>query len=298
MTQKIDLIVVDIDGTLLNSKHELSERNTTALKAAIEKGVKVVLATGKTRASANTLIEQLGLTTPGIYNQGLAIYNPDGKIIYQKTLDPAVARQVITFAEDRGFDVVAYSGSRLLVRTLKPGAEELAKLYHEPMPEAIGALQNILDEMPINKLIILKKDEPRKVTALRWQLSMQLDGKGRLVQAMIPYQLEVLPPGSSKGVALKALLKEMNIASERVMAIGDGENDMEMVELAGIGVAVGDASQKLKDVADHVVANADDHGVADAVERFVLKIETPKPETVAAPKAEAKSENADGEKSE
>jgi len=118
--KQIKLIVVDLDGTLLNSESKMSSRNENAIKAAMDKGVQVVIATGKTRYSATEVIKTLGLTTPGIYLQGLAIYNADGTIGHQQTLDDSLARQVITFAEDRGFDVVAYSGSRILVKQANP----------------------------------------------------------------------------------------------------------------------------------------------------------------------------------
>jgi Cof subfamily protein (haloacid dehalogenase superfamily) len=269
MTQPIDLIVVDLDGTLLNSEHQMTERSEQALKAAMEKGAQVIIATGKSRFSGDEVIRRLGLTTPGIYLQGLTIYRPDNSIVFQKTLDPSLARRVITFAEDRGFAMAAYSGNRILVRSLSPGAEDLAARYHEPLPEEIGPLQNILDEIPVNKLLALKPGEPRRIKALRWQLQTQLDGQGRLVQALDD-MLEILPPGASKGAALKVLLKELNIPAERVLAIGDGENDIEMVEVAGIGVAVDNAVPALKAVADHVVASNNADGVAEAVERFVL----------------------------
>lgn len=267
----IKLIVVDIDGTLLNSESALSKRNEQALKAAIEHGVQVVLATGKTRHSAQEIIDRLELNTPGIYIQGLTIYDGDGKITYEQALEPVVARQVITFAEDRGFDLIAYSGSKILVRTLHPKAEELNTRYHEPVPEAIGPLQNILQEMTVHKLIAVRSNDPRRVTALRWQLSKQLDGKGRLVQAMIPDMLEILPPNGSKGRALQALLKQMGIAAAQIMVIGDGENDLEMMQLAGVSVAMGNAYEPLKEIADHITGTNDEDGVAQAVEKLVLK---------------------------
>ena len=275
----IELVVVDLDGTLMASDHKLSERNEAALKAAIAQGVQILLATGKTRQSALDIIERIGLDTPGIYLQGLAVYDGEGNVTYEKLLDPAIARRVITFAEDRGFDVILYSGFKILVRQLNEGARELTELYGEPMPEAIGPLQNVLDDMPVHKLIVTRKGEARKIKALRWQLGKQLDGAGRLVQAMIPDMLEVLPPQASKGAALKSLLKQLGVAAQNVLAIGDGENDLEMLELAGIGVAVGNASQQLKDIADHVVGTNDEHAVAQTLERFVLKQPLPQAET-------------------
>lgn len=269
MSDQIRLIVVDIDGTLLNSRHELSARTEAALRAAMARGVQVMLATGKTRASALDIIAQLGLATPGIFTQGLTVYNGDGTLRSQTTLDPAIARRVITFAEDRGFDVVAYAGTQLLVRARTDGDAMLAR-YGEPAVQVVGPLQNILDSLPVNKVVLMNLSDVRRVRALRWQLTMQLDGTARMVQANVPQMVEVLPPGVSKGTALKALLRDLNLEPQHVLALGDGENDIEMVRLAGVGVAMGNAEAHLKAAADHVVATNDNDGVAEAVERFVL----------------------------
>lgn len=253
----------------MDSGHELTSRTESVLKEAMAKGIQIVLATGKTRGSAMGVIERLGLTTPGVYLQGLALYNGDGTVLSQEYLNPALARQAITFAEDRGFTAVAYAGLRVLVRRYNADTDKLV-LFHEPKPEVVGALQNVLDTMAINKVIFISKDESRRVRALRWQLSMQINGAGRLVQALDD-MLELLPVGNSKGNGLKKLLAYMNIPFENVLAIGDGENDIEMIQMAGIGVAMGNAIPKLKEVANYVAASNDEDGVAEAVERFVLQ---------------------------
>ncbi|NOK86046.1 MAG: hypothetical protein GFH27_549395n68 [Chloroflexi bacterium AL-W] len=272
MTQqpKIDYIAIDVDDTLLNSKHQLTERTENAIKAAIAQGVRVGLATGKTWLSTKDYIARLGINAPGVYIQGLAICNPDGTVLQQQTLDVSLLRRVITFVEDRRFDIVAYCGDRLLTRVSSPRVDWLGNKYHEPMPEGIGPLQNILDDVPVNKLLIVGKDEPKRVAALRWQLERQLDGQARIMEIMLNDVIEVLPAGASKGITLRALLKSLGIAPENTLAIGDGKNDIEMVQLAGIGVAVGNAHDDLKAVADYVVASNDEDGVAEAIERFVL----------------------------
>lgn len=291
----IRVIVLDVDGTLLDSKHELTPRVEKALRAAAEKGVQVVLATGKTRASMLKTIDHLGLKTPGIYLQGLAIYDGDGELRHQMTLDAGLARQVLTFAEDRGYIMVAYSGERILARVYNKEVEEGLTVHHELAPEVVGPLQNLLEHMAFNKLIAC--GEPKAVTALRWQLNAQIGGAARLMQAGIPTMLEILPPGGSKGTALKLLLKDMKIAPENVMAIGDAENDIEMIQLAGIGVAMGHAHQPVKDAADYVTGTNDEDGVAQAIERFVLDGDTPeasaKAESEAAPEAVTQDEVAD-----
>lgn len=265
----IKLIATDIDGTLFNSAHELSARAETALKAAMEKGVHIVLATGKTAASSRELVKRLNLTTPGIYSQGTAIHDADGSVRHQLTIAPDIARQIITFAEDRGFTVAVYSGTRVLMRKLN-GVEKELTIHHEPLPEAVGALQNVLDEFPVNKIIIFNRSEGQTLASLRWQLNAQINDGISMVKVI---QLEILPAGASKGAALRTILKELKLTPDQVLAIGDADNDIEMVQFAGIGVAVANATPKLKEVANHVLSSNDDDGVAEAIERFVLKIE-------------------------
>ncbi len=274
----IRLIAVDIDHTLLTSQHQLSPRNEKTLRAALADGVQVVLATGKTYLSAVDLIQRLGLTTPGIFSQGTVTVNPDGTVRSQQVLDPALARQVITYAEDRGFSIALYCGNRILVRSSNARIERLHSRYGEPPPEPVGALQNVLDALPVNKLIAFTDGDARAITALRWQLGMQVNGSARLLQAGVSDMLEVLPPGASKGAALKALLKDLKIAPETVLAVGDAENDVEMLQLAGIGVAVANASPAVKAVAKAVVASHDEDGVAEAVERWVLQPQAAAPQ--------------------
>lgn len=275
-TKDIKLIALDLDGTLLNSKHKLSDRNKTAVKKAIENGVQVVIATGKTRISATSLLEELGIKSPGVFTQGLTIYNGDGTIRNSVVMDKNIVRRIITFAEDRGFGVLAYSGDRILTRRADEIAEKIAE-YGEPLAESVGALQNILDSTEINKVILYGQES--KIAALRWQLSKQLDGQIHLTRSAVTGIIEVLPANSSKGKAVMRVMKDLNIAPEHTMAIGDGENDIEMLQAVGTSVAMGNAVQKLKDVASQVVGSNDEDGVAQAIEMFVTgKIDDKKPE--------------------
>lgn len=295
MDKDIKLIAVDLDGTLLNSKHKLSDRNKKALKAAIDKGVQVVIATGKTRHSAAAMLEELGIKSPGVFAQGLTTYNGDGSLRHNITMDTAILRRIITYAEDRGFGVLAYSGDKILTRRADEVAAKIAE-YGEPSAESVGSLQNILGTTEINKLILYGQES--KIPALRWQLSKQLDGQVHLTRAQVEGILEVLPAGSSKGKAVMRVMKDLNIPPENALAIGDGENDIEMLQAVGTGVAVGNAVQKLKAVATQVVGSNDDDGVAQAIEMFVTgKLEEEKPADEK-PKAEASEKKAEPEKTE
>lgn len=276
--KEIKAIAIDLDGTLLNSDMVVSPRTEKAIKAAAEQGVHIIIATGKTRNSAIDIYKQLGVKTAGIFLQGLSMHDEDGVVTHQVTLNDNIARQVITFAEDRNFEVFIYSGVRILTKSNAQEWNTKLNKYHETC-EVIGALQNVVGELPVHKLMIVGKDA-RSITALRWQLNLQLGTSARVIQAGIPEMLEVLPPGASKGSALKILTKDLRIPAENVMAIGDAENDIEMIQFAGIGVAMGQAEQAIKDIADYVAPTNDEDGVADAIEKFVLP---PPPEPVAAP---------------
>lgn len=305
----IKLIVTDVDGTLLTSQHKLTDRTANALKAAMAQGVKVVLATGKTRPALESVIKQLDLKTPGIYVQGLVIAHADGSEQHLGTLDIPLLRRVLTLAEERGFQAMAYNGKRIIVRSLTPEGKALTEQYGEPLPESVGPLFNVLSDIPFNKVIFCGR-APKDITALRWQLNHLIEGQARLTQAL-PEAIELLPFGASKATALKLVMKELGVTPDEVLAIGDGENDIEMLQLAGMGVAMGNAHAKLKAVADATVASNDQDGLAEALEKFVLKkpaaaeekpVEAAKPaaaepktEKPAAPKPEAKPAEAKAE---
>jgi Cof subfamily protein (haloacid dehalogenase superfamily) len=268
MTHPITTIATDLDGTLLTSNHEISPRTERALRQAMARGVQVILATGKTAGSRERPVRQLGLTTPGVYSQGLVLLNGDGSVRERRDLDPDIARTTIQYAEACGCNivVVAEGGARVLSNRASTLTAFMVA-HHEPEPELINPLSTIADTTPITKLLI--EAEPGRIPDIRAALHAHLNGAATLVQSM-PQLLEILPPGASKGDGLRRLLAGEGIDPRHVLALGDAENDIEMLQLAGIGVAMGNAPQDVKDAADYVTASNDEDGVALAVERFVL----------------------------
>lgn len=283
-TSHIKLIALDLDGTLLNSQHQITDRARKAINAAQALGIRVLLATGKTFYSARQLVSELKLTTPSVFVQGTLIYNPDGTIRHQVTLPPDVMRRVIPFAESRGACVSAYSGETILLRQPDPRAD--LTRYHEPAPTVVGSLINAMNRYPINKLII-STDEPRQTKALLWQAQQMLGTSVALTMSAVQNQFEILPRDVSKGRAVVSVARELGIDLNHVMAIGDAENDRDMLELVGMGIAMGNAPESLKAVARHVTATNDEDGVAEALEKFVL----PKPAVVETPAPAAASED-------
>lgn len=276
----IKLIALDLDGTLLNSQHQITERARKAINAAQALGVRVLLATGKTYYSARQLVSELKLTTPSVFVQGTLIYNPDGTVRHQVTLPPDVMRRIIPFAESRGACVSAYSGELVLLRQLDPRAD--LTRYHEPEPTVVGSLINAMNTYPINKLIIAT-DGPNQTKAMLWQAQQMLGTSVTLTMSAVQNQFEILPRDVSKGRAVASVARELGIDLSHVMAIGDAENDREMLELVGMGIAMGNAPERLKAVARYVTTSNDEDGVAEALEKFVLP--KPAPIETAAPAA-------------
>jgi Cof subfamily protein (haloacid dehalogenase superfamily) len=274
-TTPIRLIAIDIDGTLLNPQSELTPRVEKAIRGALAQGIQIVLATGKSRNAALPFIDKLGIPSAGIFLQGLALMDAQGKVLHQQTLDPALLRRVLTILEDRGFEAILYSGMRILVRQRSPATDAVLIPFHEPAPEAVGPLQNYVGALPIQKLLIV--GEPQAITGLRWHLGHVVGGAGRLMQAGWPNMLELLPPGASKGAMLARLLADLKIAPAAVLAIGDAENDIEMIQMAGVGVAMANAAAPVKAAANWVTASNSEHGVALALEKYIPGL-APQPE--------------------
>ena len=149
-----------------------------------------------------------------------------------------------------------------------------------------------MDTIPIHKILILGDDVSR-LRGLRWQLNQQLGDQVSFTGSAVLTTLEVLPRGANKGQGVKTLLSQMNIVPEKVMAIGDANNDIEMLKYAGFAVAMGNASDALKAVADEVVGTNDEDGVAQALEKFVLKKATAEIEKTEVVKTETEKSSDD-----
>lgn len=270
----VRLIVVDLDGTLLNSQHALSPRTEKAVHDAIAAGVNVVLATGKTRHSAQDIIKTLSLTTPGVFVQGNVTYDGTGSIRHQQVLDTALVRKLLTYIQERGFDVLLYSGSHIMTRRQSQWTE-LVERYGEPKAEIVADLYQRLPNLTINKLCV--GGEESRIRALVWQINKQFQGQVAVTRANVEGMMEILPPGFSKGRGVRLVIHDLGIDPKHVMALGDGENDIDMLKLVGVPVAVANAHPSLKEVAKYIVASNDEDGVAEAIERFVLKTPHPVP---------------------
>ena len=149
----------------------------------------------------------------------------------------------------------------------------LVERYGEPAADVVTDLYQKLPDLTINKLCI--GGEESRIRALVWQINKQFQGQVAVTRANVEGMMEILPSGYSKGKGVRVLIHDLGLDPKNVMAIGDGENDIDMLKLVGVPVAVANAHQSLKDVAKYIVASNDEDGVAEAIERFVLKTPAP-----------------------
>jgi Cof subfamily protein (haloacid dehalogenase superfamily) len=266
LNKKIELIVLDLDGTLLMENGRIHPANIQPIRQAMARGIPVVLATGKTRWSALELIETLELKTPGVFSQGMIVCDGDGSALRLVTLDETITTAVLDFAAERDLPVNVYAADDLYATIDDKYRHLLHSKYREPLPTLCPDLRHQLDTVRITKLMVsdeINNDETRA------ELERRLEGQAIVVQA-VPEYIEILPLGVSKWTGVRWLLGEMDVDPAVVMAVGDGENDLDLLRSVGLGVAMGNAGDAVKAAADVVVGSNEDAGVAEAIERFVL----------------------------
>lgn len=274
---KFSYIFCDMDGTLLNSKSQISSATAEALREATSRGVKVVIATGKTRPAVITLLNSVGLAgkdgivsevSPGVFVQGLLVYGRQGREISRRNLDPIVCREACLYSLEHKVPLVAFSEDRILTLFHHPLVDSLHTIYNEPKAEIIPSVEQLLARTDIQKVIFLDTVEGVSAT-LRPYWAEAIGDNASVVQAQQD-MLEIVPPGTSKGSGVKILLDHLGVSPKEIMAIGDGENDVEMLELASLGVALSNGHEKAKAVADVIGASNDDNGAADAIYRYAF----------------------------
>lgn len=239
------------------------------MRAAADEGVPLIVATGKARGPwVPDVLPRLGSSLPGVFLQGLLIADKDGNILCSRCLPDAVVQLCIRLAAQHSMTLTAYCGDRIFCREIDEHTSRLL-WYKEPTPEPVGGLDShLLGRVEVHKLIFMAPQSA--IDAVRSDIEGQLDGIAAVTTALSG-MLEVLPLGSSKGEGVSWLLHHLGLSPAGLMALGDGENDIEMLQLAAVSVAMGNAGAKVKGAAGFVTGSNDEDGVAQAIGRFVLQ---------------------------
>ena len=287
----IRLLALDLDGTLLDSRGELSERNLRAIAAAREVGVRVALVTGRRFRDARPLALRLGLDVPVIsHNGALTKHARTLETVAVRLLPLREAREVLRVGRENGVDALIsddpHGAGMLVYDHMSDDNQALAKyiawsrrIHGDEVEEAVRrvpSLEDYLDHAPVH---ITFSGGVERMKHLGEMLSDELGAGVKLLSTIYPKMdfalLDVLHPEVSKGVGVEAAAHELGLKREEVMAIGDNFNDLEMLQYAGTSVLMENAEASLRALLSdlpgcHTTITNDEDGVAVAIEKFIL----------------------------
>lgn len=261
--KKIKLIATDIDGTILKYNFEFNQEVKDCIKNLTEDGVKVVLVTGRMHSATTYVSEELGLQTPIVsYQGGLVKWGEE--VLYEKHLNAKRAKEIIKWAEVNDVHLNLYMDDKLYVEK----DDEVIRRYTGE--RAAGFIVKSFSDVKlekINKLLAIDFKNPDRVT--KWKDYLALNYTDIDVVKSMPYFCEISNPEATKFHAVKFLTEYFGYSQEEVMTIGDQNNDIALLNAGGVKVAMGNATDDLKAVADYVTDTVNDNGFVKAVEKFV-----------------------------
>jgi len=250
----------------MDADQRISPRVRQALAQTQARGVIVTLATGRMFSATREFAEDLGITAPLLCCQGGWIQARGGEVLHRIALPTSVAQAALNLGEAMGWQAVIYADGRLFVRDSSHSNAFYTGLLG--VPDAGVAWDDVVTTHVVDKVLFVA--EPDQIPAMGRLLNQHFAEEAEVIQSHSMF-IEVIPQGVSKGNALAWLADHYEIAQPDVLAAGDQENDLSMVQWAGVGVAMGNAIPKLKQAATWVAPSVAEDGVAALLERFVLE---------------------------
>jgi Cof subfamily protein (haloacid dehalogenase superfamily) len=272
-TAEIKLLIVDIDGTIAGKSNQVTNRVKKAIHAAQAKGVRVGIATGRMYKSALKFHQEIGADFPLIAYQGAWIQDPATGTTHRHLPVPVdIARELIDYFEQSHlFDKLSlhvYLDDRLYVREINPDTELYIGRSGIPA-HPVGDLRKVLTANPTK--ILAMSEDINLIDSLLLDLRHRYPQDALHITTSVPIFLEATQSGVNKGSAIDYIAtKLLGISAANVLAIGDNFNDVEMIEYAGVGVAMGNAPDDVRAIADWVAPHIEADGVAAAIDKFIL----------------------------
>lgn len=265
------LLVLDIDGTLTNSKKEVTSKTREALIKVQEQGVYVAIASGRPTPGTKKVAEEIELSRFGNYvlsfNGGRVVNCKTGEIVLDKTISAQMAGVLCDEAESHGVGILTYDSECALAGTAVDEYMELEARINGIELKQVGSFKDVV-KFPVNKCLMTGR--PEKMAELETVLKEKYAGSLNIFRSE-PFFLELMPKGIDKASVLKNFLPFLGITREEVICCGDGYNDKTMIEFAGLGVAMANARTEVLEVADYITASNDEDGVAEVIEKYILK---------------------------
>ena len=259
----IRLIATDLDGTLLNNEHKISDYNKNIISAVNKKGIKVILSTGRPTSAATKFLDDLNIETDMISFNGAMITDRNGNILYEDNLESSIGKELIEIAEEYKIYHQGFLGERW---NLSDSTSKWLDFYI-----SIAKINNYsvgfdnIKYFSFSKFMFIGENDILKEIAK--ELDKKLKDKVYYTFSR-PVYLEVHSPKVSKANALSFLINKYDIKKEEVMAFGDNNNDIEMLEMAGISVAVENAENVVKEKAKYITKSNIENGVGYFINEY------------------------------
>ena len=274
MTADKKMIFLDIDGTLMDDNKNVPDYNKAAIKEALEQGHKVIICTGRPLCSAKKLFPVLGMEGEGCYAityNGSLIYDIyNQKTIFKQTLPIEYVKYIFKKAEEHQIYMQTYSDDEVLChKDTKEGQDYSIRLKIDRaiVPDVFEVMQN---EEPCKTLAIADGYDHKRLEGFREVFKDWAPGKVDIFFSCYEY-LEFVPVGISKGAAIRFLAEYLNIPIENTIAVGDAENDIPMIQAAGLGVAMKNATDEIKQHADYITElDNNEGGVGEVIRKYML----------------------------
>ena len=263
----IKLVATDIDGTILGGDFEFKPSVKDCIKNLQDKGIKIVLVTGRMHCAATKIAEELGITTPIVSYQGGLIKEINNRCdtLYQSDVNSNTAKSIIQWARKNNVHINLYMNDVLYVE------EDNETIQRYTKARFINYKVCSFDDLEIknvNKILGIDFNNADRVT--NWVNELKEKHPNLYIVKSTPYFCEIAEQTATKGCAVEFLQNLWGIKKEETLAIGDQDNDIELLKSAGIKVAMGNASDALKQYADYITDHVDEDGWVNALEKYCL----------------------------
>ena len=266
---KYKMLVLDMDDTLLNDDHRISDKNKEALLKAQKLGIQVVLASGRPTPAMMLFAEELEL---GKYGSHILSYNgavitdiKNNKTIFEQSLNKADIYDLYDFSRKNKVEILTYLDGTIISESYSEYIE--VEINTTKMP--YKKVANFKDAVNRDTIKCIMLEEPSYLKKVEAKLKATMPHKS--VSISKPIFLEITQQGIDKAASLARLAEKLNITAAEIIAVGNAGNDLSMIEYAGLGVWVDNVTPELRDRAQVIVASNNNDGVAEVVERFILK---------------------------
>lgn len=268
---KYKMICLDIDGTLLNSEHKISENTRKVIQIVSKiRQILVILVSARMPKGILFLLEELNISNPIICYSGALVMDDKTNILSNVTIPISDVNQIYSFAKDMGVHVSLYKDDKWYIEKIDKWAKQESEITHiSPIITRFTDLFSLWEQENSGPNKILCMADPNEIEVLNMKTKVVHSNNLNIYQSKSTY-LEIMPTDASKTSAIEVLCKTFDIQKSEVIAIGDNYNDIDMIEFAGLGIAMGNAPDHVKQYADYITLSNDEDGVAEAIKKYLF----------------------------